>query len=98
MFRTIWAFKTNELIMNNCFAIQRYRALSIFILFFYLTISQYLTIFYFKFDIQEKVSSIFEFFTKFPFEKCILLTVYDAYFKSYNTLSICNAQCKLESL
>ena len=34
-FRTIWAFKTRELVMNDCFAIQRYRALSIFILFMY---------------------------------------------------------------
>ena len=33
MFRTIWAFKTRELVMNNCFAIQRYRALNIIILF-----------------------------------------------------------------
>ena len=24
MFRTIWAFKTRELVMNVCFAIQRY--------------------------------------------------------------------------
>ena len=33
MFRTIWAFKTRELVMNDCFAIQRYRALNIIILF-----------------------------------------------------------------
>ena len=33
MFRTIWAFKTRELIMNDCFAIQRYRTLNIIILF-----------------------------------------------------------------
>ena len=32
-FRTIWAFKTRELVMNDCFAIQRYRALNIIILF-----------------------------------------------------------------
>ena len=32
-FRTIWVFKTRELVMNNCFAIQRYRALNITILF-----------------------------------------------------------------
>ena len=59
------------------------------IILFYLTISQHLTIFYFKFAIYEKVSSIFEFLTKFPFEKCVLLPGYDAYFKSYNTFSIC---------
>ena len=29
MFRTIWAFKTRELVMNDCFAIQRYRPLNI---------------------------------------------------------------------
>ena len=33
MFRTIWAFKTRKLVMNVCFAIQRYRALNIIILF-----------------------------------------------------------------
>ena len=33
MFRTIWAFKTRELVMNDCFAIQGYRALNIIILF-----------------------------------------------------------------
>ena len=33
MFRTIWAFKTRELVMNDCFAVQRYRALNIIILF-----------------------------------------------------------------
>ena len=33
MFRTIWAFKTRELVMNDCFAIQKYRALNIIILF-----------------------------------------------------------------
>ena len=33
MFRTIWAFKTRELVMNDCFAIQRYRASNIIILF-----------------------------------------------------------------
>ena len=33
MFRAIWAFKTRELVMNDCFAIQRYRALNIIILF-----------------------------------------------------------------
>ena len=33
MFRTIWAFKTRELVMNDCFAIQRYRALNIIIPF-----------------------------------------------------------------
>ena len=33
MFRIIWAFKTRELIINNCFAIQRYRALNIIIFF-----------------------------------------------------------------
>ena len=48
MFRTIWAFKTRELVMNDCFAIQRYKALNIIILF-YLNISQCLCIFYFKF-------------------------------------------------
>ena len=51
MFRTIWAFKTRELITNNHFAIQRHRALDIIILFFYLNISQYLIIFFFKFVI-----------------------------------------------
>ena len=56
---------------------------------FYLNISQCLCIFYFKFAIWEKISSIFEFLIKFPFEKCILLSGYDAYFKSYNTFSIC---------
>ena len=25
MFRTIWAFKTRELVMNDCFTIQRYQ-------------------------------------------------------------------------
>ena len=49
---------------------------------FYLNISQCLCIFYSKFVILEKISSIFEFLTKFPFEKCILLPGYDAYFKS----------------
>ena len=44
MFRTIWAFKTRELIMNNCFAIERYRALKITILF-YFNISQDFCIF-----------------------------------------------------
>ena len=33
MFRTIWTLKARELTMNNCFAIQRYRALNIIILF-----------------------------------------------------------------
>ena len=33
MFRTIWTFITRELVMNHCFAIQRYRALNIIILF-----------------------------------------------------------------
>ena len=33
MFRTIWVFKTRELVMNDCFVIQRYRALNIIILF-----------------------------------------------------------------
>ena len=33
MFRTIWAFKTRDLVMNDCFAKQRYRALNIIILF-----------------------------------------------------------------
>ena len=49
---------------------------------FYPNISQYLCIFYFKFVIKEKISSVFEFLTKFPFEKCILLPGFDAYFKS----------------
>ena len=31
MFKTIWAFKTRELVRNDCFAIQRYRALNIII-------------------------------------------------------------------
>ena len=65
--------------MNNYFAIERYKALNIIILF-YLNISQYLIIFYFKFVIQEKISSIFKFVTKFPFEKCKLLPGYDANF------------------
>ena len=51
MFRTIWAFKTRELLMNDCFAIQRYRALIIIIFFFNLNTSQCLCIFYFKFVI-----------------------------------------------
>ena len=39
---------------------------------------------------SRRTLSIFEFLTKFPFEKCILLPgYYDAYFKSYNTFSIC---------
>ena len=87
MFRIIWAFKTRELVMNDCFAIQRYRALNHYP--FYLNISQCLCIFYFNFVIYEKISRIFEFLTKFPFEKCILLPGYEAYFKSYNTFSIC---------
>ena len=35
MFRTVWAFKTKELVMNDCFAlhVQRFRALNIIILF-----------------------------------------------------------------
>ena len=33
MFRTIWAFKTRELVRNDCFAIQSYRVLNIIILF-----------------------------------------------------------------
>ena len=33
MFRTIWAFRTRELLKNDCFAIQRYSALNIIILF-----------------------------------------------------------------
>ena len=49
---------------------------------FYVNISQCLCIPYFKFVIREKISSIFEFLTKFPFEKCILLPGYDAYLKS----------------
>ena len=49
---------------------------------FYLDISKCLCIFYFKFVILENISSIFEFLTKFLFEKCILLPGYDAYFKS----------------
>ena len=32
MFRTICAFKTRERVMNDCFAIQRYRVLNIIIL------------------------------------------------------------------
>ena len=68
---------------------------------FYLNISQCLRIFYFKFVIYEKISSIFEVITKFPCEKCILLPGYDPYFKSNNLLAfvsicVCNAQCKLE--
>ena len=51
---------------------------------FYLNISQCLCIFYFKFVIWEKISSTFYFLTKFPFEKCVVLPGYDAYFKSFN--------------
>ena len=36
MFRIIWAFKTRELIMNNCYATQRYRALNIIIFFIFI--------------------------------------------------------------
>ena len=50
MFRTIWAFKTRELVRNDCFAIQRYRALKNNYPF-YLNISQCLCIVYFKFVI-----------------------------------------------
>ena len=42
MLRTIWAFKTMELIMNNCFAIQGYRAVNILS-----RVSKYLCIHYF---------------------------------------------------
>ena len=42
MLRTIWAFKTKELVMNNCSVIQRYRVLKIVS-----RINQYRCIFYF---------------------------------------------------
>ena len=104
MFRTIWAFKTRELIMNNWFAIQRYRALNIIILF-YLSKSvnnKYLCIFYLKFVIYEKIGSIYLNFSlnfhlknvyfypgTMPISKAITLW-------AFVSICVCNAQSKLE--
>ena len=64
-------------------------------------ISQYLIIFYFKFAIKEKISSIFEFLTKFPFENVYfyqgMMPISKAtILLAFVSMCVCNAPCKLE--
>ena len=69
MFRTIWAFNMFKTEVQS-----GYRALNIIIRYYH-NLTQYLCTFYFRFVIYEKMSSIFEFLTKFPFEKCTFTRV-----------------------
>ena len=67
--------------MNDCFAIQRYRALNI-IIFFYLKKVNVSAFSILSFSSRRKLVAYLNSSLKFPFEKYILLPGYDAYFKS----------------
>ena len=90
MLRTIWPFKTKELVMNNCFVIQsaqnflQNQSISLHFLFLVCHLG--------------KIIGIFEFLKQFPFEKCIHLPGCDAHIKSYNTFCIVSmCECEIEN-
>ena len=94
MFRTIWDFKTRELMMNNCFAIQRYRALNIIILLFLILIQVNI----FAFSIlsllsRRKLVGYFNSSLIFLLKKMYTFTKNTF---SYVSICVCNAQCTLE--
>ena len=104
MFRTIWAFKTRELVMNDCFAIQRYRALNIIILFISLLVnvsafsifslsSRRKLVAYLNSSLNFPLKNVYFYQGMTPISKVITLL---AFVSIPVSICVCNAQCKLE--
>ena len=98
MFRTIWAFKTKELVMNNCFSIQRYRALNIIILFILIFISSFSSL---SLPSRRKLVAYLDSSLNFPvknvyFYQCMMPISKVKTLLAFVSICVCNAQCKLE--
>ena len=102
MFRTIWAFKTRELVMSDCFAIQRYRTLNIIILFIsiYVNVSAFSIlslssrrklVAYLNFSLNFPLKNVYFYQGMTPISKVTTLC-----YNAFVSICVCNAQCKLK--
>ena len=103
MFRTIWAFKTRELAMNNCFAMQRYRALNIIILFISIYLSHVSAFSILSLSSRRKLAAYLNSSLNFPLKNVYFYQGMTPISKittllAFVSIGVCNAQCKLEIL
>ena len=99
MFRTIWVFKTRELVMNDCFAVQRYRALNIILFnsiqvkvsaFSILSLSsRRKLVAYLNSSLKFPLKNVYFYQGMMPISKVTTLL-------AFVSICVCNAQCKLE--
>ena len=101
MFRTIWAFKTRELVGNDCFAVQRYRAVNIIILFIsmWVNVSAFSIlgmssrrkslVAYLNSSLNFPLKNVYFYQGMTPISKVKTLL-------AFVSICVCNAQCKLE--